>query len=1073
MALSTAVAVAEVSWQLTFSYQPAGLVLKTAKVMPFTAKSVSHPGSGGAPLILAYRLQWLDAAGNELFNVPAEIPLGSRTVPQLGTGPVSHDSWVPDSGVFVLRVDGPPRREDVASVRLVYQGVAATSTLLGSAAAPEIPEAFSPSEIVLALPFVSPIVTADYAPGPLRVTKSRDTGPDENRLVLVVMGDGYTGAELDAGALSNQVSRFMDHLFSTSPWNACVGVVNVYQVDLVSNESGADYEDAPPGSGGTLRDTYLDARFWAGGTERALALSGEGISRAFAAADLMVGAGVWDEVLVFVNSGKYGGNGGAVSVSSVHPSADEIQVHELGHSVANLADEYETGLTSTNCVGGILRNMDCGAQFPYVKWDVWVEPGTPIPTPETAEYAGVVGAFEGGYYQARGIYRPMLDCKMRTLGVPFCPICKETHVLELFERIDLVGGATPAAATIEVTADRVQTFGVDPLPLPGISYRWFLDGSELTAETGPSMTITNPGGVPRNAVLQVTATHSTPLVRAQRLQRSREWNVVFTDLPTIAPADVAILEGDSGTSALSVKFTLSSPGAEVISASYATQDGSATAGLDYLPAAGQLVFQPGETTQTINLQVLRDTQPESDETFSVHLTDPLNAKLSVAEAVITIYDEDNPPSVAFARPTDGSMFHQGQPISILVNASKPHGEIARVDLFTDGLPWLGLTQSPYAETWLNAPPGRHSLVAVAWDTAGHSATSAPVHLTVLASSLTRYGLVSLPSAWRFDVTTNDYGSAWTAPGYDDIAWSGPSSSVFFSGNLPTVGPRNTPISLTYNGARIRSAYFRTHYQFPATPVGAVALIASNVVDDGAVFHLNGKEVGRLRMPGGTITRDSFALPGGWATNIDVLYLDSSSLVEGDNVLAVELHLASDTSFPATFGMSLDAVTDYVPVLERSVTSGVKRRVADFVIADLGGGRPTLLSAGPTSAAGGDVQLNGAWLYYLPPPGYRSPDSFSFAMSDAFGVNSGNVLVTIRADPPTAADLLVEPRGDGSVRLACNGIPGRAYAVESGDSPVAAIWQRLAIVVADEAGIVQHVHHPPVGSPPLSYRVTEP
>ena len=47
----------------------------------------------------------------------------------------------------------------------------------------------------------------------------------------------------------------------------------------------------------------------------------------------------------------------------------------------------------------------------------------PVPTPEEDAYADVVGVYEGGGYVARGVYRPMIDCRMHTNDATFCPVC--------------------------------------------------------------------------------------------------------------------------------------------------------------------------------------------------------------------------------------------------------------------------------------------------------------------------------------------------------------------------------------------------------------------------------------------------------------------------------------------------------------------------------------------------------------------------------------------------------------------------------------------------------------------------
>lgn len=58
-------------------------------------------------------------------------------------------------------------------------------------------------------------------------------------------------------------------------------------------------------------------------------------------------------------------------------------------------------------------------------WKAMVPAGTPVPTPDTPEYEGVVGVFEGGGYAAKGVYRPWRNCLMNNLHRTdeFCPVC--------------------------------------------------------------------------------------------------------------------------------------------------------------------------------------------------------------------------------------------------------------------------------------------------------------------------------------------------------------------------------------------------------------------------------------------------------------------------------------------------------------------------------------------------------------------------------------------------------------------------------------------------------------------------
>ncbi len=725
--------------------------------------------------------------------------------------------------------------------------------------------------------------------------------------MLVILGDGYTEADLAAGAFSNQVARFLTRFFAANPWSTCGSAVNVYRVDIASNESGADFEDAPPAAGGTLKDTYLDAQFWSGGMERALTLSSTGVARAFAAADALVGPGVWDEILVFVNSTRYGGSGGAVGVSSVHPQSDEIQLHELGHSFAYLADEYDYGSTGTGCADSGVRNVDCGLHFPQVKWGVWVEPGTPMPTPETDSYAAVVGAFEGAFYQPTGIYRPMLDCTMRSLGAPFCPVCQEAHLLQFFERLNLIDEVSPAPGPVDVLTNTPGVFSVTAIPVPGIEYQWWLDGTPLTGQTNPTVILTIPEVTSADVELRAEIMLRSPLVRSEVIQTNLIWHVHPVAQPSLALAAAAITEGDTGTQQLLLTATLSTPSPATVAFDYATQDGTATAGDDFTPVSGQLIFTPGTTTQTVPVPILGDRRQEPDETFILDLRNPRNVSLPSEPIIGVIVDDDAPPAVALTSPHDGAVFWQGENLVLAAEARDPDGIIDSVSLLDNGSLLSLQTAAPYLIVWTNASPGVHSLVAVATDNSGRMATSAPIRLTLLEARVQYLPLVPLTNAWKYDATTNDYGGRWRETTFDDGGWTGPSGAVFFMGNLPVGGPKNTPLPRTDSGARIRAYYFRTRFHFPEPPPLGLTLRASNLVDDGAVFYLNGLEVGRLRMPEGPVDRSVFALPGPLATNLDALPLRADSLVHGENLLAVEVHTASDAAPAVTFGLSLEAI----------------------------------------------------------------------------------------------------------------------------------------------------------------------
>jgi hypothetical protein len=115
--------------------------------------------------------------------------------------------------------------------------------------------------------------------------------------------------------------------------------------------------------------------------------------------------------------------------------------------------------------------------------------------------------------------------------------------------------------------------------------------------------------------------------------------------PTMNIGNASVTEGSNGNSNCAFTVTLTDPSTSPVTVHYATADGTAIAGEDYLAASGTLTFAPGETSKTINISVIGDRIDEFDETFSVALSSPTNANLGYSQAVGTIVDDDPPPSM--------------------------------------------------------------------------------------------------------------------------------------------------------------------------------------------------------------------------------------------------------------------------------------------------------------------------------------------------------------------------------------------------------------------------------------------
>jgi len=112
------------------------------------------------------------------------------------------------------------------------------------------------------------------------------------------------------------------------------------------------------------------------------------------------------------------------------------------------------------------------------------------------------------------------------------------------------------------------------------------------------------------------------------------------DGPTISINDVTITEGNAGTKAATFTLTLSGPSVEAIAVRAISSPGTATASSDYNSVNVVVIFQPGTVTRTFDVGIIGDTNLESNETFTVNLSDNFGATIADGEGVGTILDDD-------------------------------------------------------------------------------------------------------------------------------------------------------------------------------------------------------------------------------------------------------------------------------------------------------------------------------------------------------------------------------------------------------------------------------------------------
>ncbi|MGW8256666.1 MAG: M64 family metallopeptidase [Thermoguttaceae bacterium] len=294
-------------------------------------------------------------------------------------------------------------------------------------------------------------------------------GPSSNRVNVFFLGDGYTATDIAAGTYNTHVQNYVNYMFANSvnsdPFYRYRNFFNLYKVNVVSNESGADEPQ-----NGIYKDTALDATYrYDGVTDRLLYINS---SKAYAALNTAIaGSGKTAQIkFVTVNDTIYGGGGGSFAVyAGGNSSSCEIALHENGHSFSNLADEYDYGGSGTTYTGPEPSQVNVTTDPSGSKWSQWL--GYNDPT------GSVVGAYEGASYYKYGIYRPTANSKMRSLGVPFNAICREKIIQDIYSIVHPLDSYTSNVATLmdplELEVDRVDDSVISTL--------WFVDGTPYTA----------------------------------------------------------------------------------------------------------------------------------------------------------------------------------------------------------------------------------------------------------------------------------------------------------------------------------------------------------------------------------------------------------------------------------------------------------------------------------------------------------------------------------------------------------------------------------------------------------------
>jgi len=359
-------------------------------------------------------------------------------------------------------------------------------------------------------------------PPPGMLEPVSESGPSDERLDIVFLGDGYTAKELDRFA--EDVDRMVEHILSLEPYGAYSGLFNVWRIDQASTESGVSHNESLPPQ---VRDTAYGCFYGCGGVDSLLCCEDYAV-----VSELQSLVPGYDGAVVLVNDPTYGGSSGWTYATSYNGAqGPEVTAHELGHSLVGLWDEYSYGSSYSGADG-----PNCSCNPDALPWDHWLD----LPS---------VDAYPTCSYT--NYHRPTSnDCMMRSLQDQYCPVCREQAVLAIYGQLPgMVASTEPPQGPVAVEPGEVLTFsaqllGPDDAPVA----IWLLDGepvgegTSLTLE-GDSLTLEGNCGTEAELLLQLS--DPTEWVRADPgglLTDQVSWTLQGQACDTAEPEDSGISE---------------------------------------------------------------------------------------------------------------------------------------------------------------------------------------------------------------------------------------------------------------------------------------------------------------------------------------------------------------------------------------------------------------------------------------------------------------------------------------------------------------------------------------------------
>jgi hypothetical protein len=400
-----------------------------------------------------------------------------------------------------------------------------------------LPLAFALALVVSGVFPASHLVAQDLPPN--RIVPLQVTGSPEERLNLLIFGDGYTAADMPQ--FWADVDKLLNVQWSIEPFKSYRSYFNVYVIEVESPVSGISCD---PDDGNIRRDTPLRLQYAASCPADANARGvtfGEGgrdmLNRLAAQIPGVVPAN--RQTLTVANTRTYGGIGGTdATTTGSAPQGPLVSVHELGHSLGGLQDEYPH--SARGVPGGVYTGNEPTSihhttlsvdemRDGQLKWWRWLG--------EESHSGGIIGAYESGLSRTTGVFRPSEHSLMRWIGYYFDQVSHERMIERISGRRGTAAMALRARPEGVVGPNEVLWVETGQPSSHLLQVTWTVNGSEVPNPYNTRNLPLGPLSLAPGSVVRVMVKDPTEHVRDPEIQNGptltqvREWTVGATPTP--------------------------------------------------------------------------------------------------------------------------------------------------------------------------------------------------------------------------------------------------------------------------------------------------------------------------------------------------------------------------------------------------------------------------------------------------------------------------------------------------------------------------------------------------------------